>query len=119
MFRAQNYKRIHARQCRYAYFANAVRRSCRPVFGVVSDVRHPGRRWRTSRSGIEPIIGQDRADPFRRLRVCLVAALRQLACIVGCRFPMPALWTLRRDDEKNAKKSLIITMNANIIYICR
>ena len=98
MFRAQNYKRIHARQCRYAYFANAVRRSCRPV---------------------EPIIGRDRADPFRRLPMHLVAVFRQLACIVGSRFPVAALRALRRDDEKNAKKSLIITMNANIIYICR
>jgi hypothetical protein len=72
--------------------------------GSFRDVRHPGRRWRTSRPGIEPVIGHDRADPFRRLPMRLVAAFRQLACIVGRRFPVPALRALRMDDEKKRKK---------------
>ncbi len=29
------------------------------------DVRHPGRRWRTSLPDTEPIIADDRADLFR------------------------------------------------------
>ena len=31
------------------------------------DVRHPGRRWRTSLPDTEPIIADDRADLFRAM----------------------------------------------------